>query len=91
MISLWILLRIINILDRNCTGNQNTHFVFNNFFPPENIAVYEIMWKKCGPAGQAADRNVIRRMRTRCWITKTIDTHSEYVILSAFPRQEWLR
>jgi hypothetical protein len=33
----------------------------------------------------------IRYMRFACWITKATDTHSEYVILSAFPRQKWLR
>ena len=30
-------------LDRRCRGNQNTHFVFNNFF--EYRAVYEIISK----------------------------------------------
>jgi hypothetical protein len=30
-------------------------------------------------------------MRTACWITKATDTHSEYVILIAFRRQQWLR
>jgi len=25
--------------------NQNTHFMFSNFFVFENRAVYEIMWK----------------------------------------------
>jgi hypothetical protein len=29
-------------------------------------------------------------MRIACWITKATDTHSEYVILIAFPRQQWL-
>jgi hypothetical protein len=29
---------------KSCTGNQNTHFVFSNFFFLENRAVYE-MWK----------------------------------------------
>jgi len=24
------------------------------------------------------------------WINKTMDTHSEYVILIAFPQQQWL-
>jgi hypothetical protein len=32
----------------------------------------------------------IRRMRFACWITKRTDTRSQYVILTAFPRQEWL-
>jgi hypothetical protein len=30
-------------------------------------------------------------MRFACWMIKATDTHSEYVILIAFPRQEWLR
>jgi hypothetical protein len=47
--------------------------------------------EKCGKAGQATDDNIIRRMRFACWITKATDTHSEYVILIAFPRQQWLR
>jgi hypothetical protein len=29
-------------------------------------------------------------MRFACWITKATDTHSEYVILLALPRQQWL-
>jgi len=34
-----------NVLDKICRANQNTYFVFNNFFPPENCAVYETVWK----------------------------------------------
>jgi hypothetical protein len=49
------------------------------------------MLKKCGTAGQATEDNIIRRMRFACWITKATDTHSEYVIVIAFPRQQWLR
>jgi hypothetical protein len=30
-------------------------------------------------------------MRIACCITKATGTHSEYVILIAFPRQQWLR
>jgi hypothetical protein len=47
--------------------------------------------RKYGTAGQATDDNIIRRMRFPCWVTKTTDTHSECVILTAFPQQEWLR
>jgi hypothetical protein len=46
--------------------------------------------EKYGTAGQATDDNIIQRMRFACWITKATDTHSEYVILIAFPRQQWL-
>jgi len=33
----------------------------------------------------------IWRMRIACWITKATSTHSEYVILTAFPLQQWLQ
>jgi hypothetical protein len=46
--------------------------------------------EKYGTAGQATDDNIIRSMRFAYWIPKATDTHSEYVILIAFPRQQWL-
>jgi hypothetical protein len=33
----------------------------------------------------------IWRMRIACWILKATDTHSDYIILIAFPLQQWLR
>jgi hypothetical protein len=54
-----------------------THFIFNNVV-------------KYGRPRQATDNNITRRMRFACWITKSTDTHSEYVILIAFPRQQWV-
>ena len=33
----------------------------------------------------------IRRMRTVFWIPNATNTHSEYVILTAFPLQQWLQ
>ena len=33
----------------------------------------------------------MRRMHFACWNTKATDTHSEYVILIDFTRQQWLR
>jgi len=29
-------------------------------------------------------------MRIACWILKATNTHSEYVIIVAFPLQQWL-
>ena len=46
--------------------------------------------EKYDTAGQAANDNTIMCMRIACWITKAADKHSEYVILIAFPRQNWL-
>jgi len=42
-------------------------------------------------AGQDTDENKIRRMGFAYWITKATNTHSEYVVLIAFPRQQCSR
>ena len=47
--------------------------------------------EKYGTARQTTDDNIIRRMRFAFWIAKATDTHSEYVILIVFARQQWLR
>ena len=44
IISRSVLLRMINVSDKNCRENQNTQFVFSDFFF-ENLFVYEVMWK----------------------------------------------
>ena len=49
------------------------------------------MWKNVLRDTQTADGNIIWRTRFACWITTATDTHSEYVILIALPRQEWFR
>jgi hypothetical protein len=35
-----------------------THILYSVTFFRENRAVYEIMWKKCGRAGQGTDGNM---------------------------------
>ena len=75
-----------NVSDKSCTENQNTHFVFSNFFS-ENRAVYEIMCKNTVQPGRP--QMTIWRMRVACQIPKDT-THSEYVIIIAFPVQQWL-
>lgn len=44
-----------------------------------------------GTARQAIDDSIIRRMRIACWNTKATNTRPEYLILSTFPRKQWLR
>ena len=46
------------------------------------------MWKYIVQADRP--RMTIWRMRIACWIPRATDTHPEYVILIAFPRQQWL-
>jgi hypothetical protein len=87
-VSRCILLTIINIWDKICRENQNTHFIFNKFFFFLNRAFYV---EKYGTAGQATDDNVVRLIRFACRITNATNTQSEYVILIAFARQKLLR
>ena len=65
-----------------------THFMFSDFSSPENLTVLEKMWK-----------NIVKRDRPQitiwfmsiaCWIPTNTNTHSEYVILTALPPQQWL-
>ena len=46
--------------------------------------------EKYGRARQDTYDNIIWCMRFACWITKATDTQSEYVMLVAFRRQQWL-
>jgi hypothetical protein len=55
----------------------------------ENLAIYEIMWKKYCTARWAADDDTIRRMHFAYWIIKVTDTNPENVII-AFPLQTWI-
>jgi len=89
IISLWFRLRMRNVTDKRHRENQNTHFVFSNFFS-KNCAVYVILWKSMVTARLSTYDNIIWHMRLACWITKITDTHSEYVILIAFPQQQSL-
>jgi hypothetical protein len=68
-----------------------TYILFNNvFFFRKSFRLRNNVEKYC-TAGQATDDNIIWRMCIACWVPKATDTHSEYVILIAFPRQQWLR
>jgi hypothetical protein len=75
-----------NNTDKICRENQNTHFVFNNHFFL-NVA-YEIMWKNTVEPDRTQMK--IRRISIAYWILMATDTHSEYVIPIASPRQKWL-
>ena len=46
------------------------------------------MWKNI--VERARSKTTIWRMRIECWVTKATETHSVYVILTAFPPEKWL-
>ena len=64
-----------NVSGKTYREDQNTNFVFSNFF-------YRKSWVLCdnavkyGRSGQATDDNIIRRMCCACWITTATDTHT---------------
>ena len=80
------ILSMRNVWDKSCRENQK-HILCSITFC-ENRAVHNSE-KYCG-AGQATDDNKMRRIRIPCWIPKTTNTHSQYVILIAFLLQQWL-
>jgi len=81
------LLRMGNAADKICMENQNTRFMFSNFFS-ENRAGYEIQFKNI----VESDRLQVTtwRIHTACWLPKAKTTHWDYVTLTAFPLQQWL-
>jgi len=67
------LLRMRNVSDKTCRGNENTHFVSCKS-PPQNRAVYEMIWRNIVEPGRP--QMTIWRMRISCWIPKATNTHT---------------
>jgi hypothetical protein len=88
IISYSVLFRMRNVSDKSCRGNQNARFIFNNIHFSENSAFYEIMWRNMVEPDRP--QNTIWRMRIEFWIPNATNTHLQYVILIAFPLQQWL-
>jgi len=62
--------------------------MFNKFFFSENRAVYEIMLETMVQPDKL--QMTMWRIRIADWIPEATNTHSEYVILTALPLQQWL-
>jgi hypothetical protein len=75
-----VLLRMRNVGEKLRKANENTYFMFNNFFL--NSAIYEITWKNMVQPGRP--QTTIWRTRIACRILKATDTHSEYLMLLDF-------
>jgi len=70
--------------------NTKTH-ISRSITPPPRKSRH--LWdsvKKYGRVRQVTDNNIIRRMRIACWIPTATDTHSDHVIIIAFPLHQWL-
>jgi len=85
IISLRILLRMINVSDKRSLEIHNIYFMFGNFFAPKFLPFMR-MWKNTVHSDRP--QVTVWRMRFSCCVTKA--TNTEYVILNAFPLQQWL-
>ena len=71
---------------KNCRENKKHTICVQKpplFFFFEIRAVYEMKWENI--VQPDTPQITIRLMRIACWILKATKTHSEYVILVAFP------
>jgi len=65
-----------------------THVLCSTISFFENRAFYEKMWKNIVEPGRP--NMTIWRTRIESWIPKATNIYSEYVMLIAFPLQQWL-
>ena len=86
IISLSALLKIRNVLDK-VVQEIERHISCSVFFFFEIRSVYEIAWKNTVLLGRP--QMTMWRLRISCSIPKATNTFSEYVILIAFPLQQW--
>jgi hypothetical protein len=65
-----------------------THIFYSVNFFSKIMLFFEIMWKNLVELGRPQITKWC--MCIVCWITKATNTLSEYVLLTAFPLQQWL-
>jgi len=65
---------------------KSKHKIYAQKFVFENRAVYETKWKNIVQPDRL--RTTTWRMRIACWIPKSRNRHSEYVIPITFPLQQ---
>jgi len=76
------------ITDKIVEREKKKHILFSITFSPENCAVNGIMWKHI--VGPDRPQAKIWHMRIAFCIPKAANTLSKYVIITAFPLQQWL-
>ena len=72
----WIRDRMRNVSDRSCRENQNTHFIFNNFFFLRKWCRLWGIVEKYGRDRQATDDDIIQRQRFASWTPKATNTQN---------------
>jgi hypothetical protein len=87
MKSLSFLRGMRNIFGKIWSENQSTHFMFNSIFFRKSCRLWDNVENT---VDTDRPQMTIWRMRTACWIFKAKNTHTEYVMLIAFPPQQLL-
>ena len=90
IISRWFFFLQWEILPTNVVQKIKIFILLPPTPTPKSWRLWDNVEKYCR-SRQVTDDSIILRMRIACWIPKGRDTHSEYVILIAVPRQQWLR
>jgi hypothetical protein len=81
IISRSVVVRMRNVSDR-VVEKTKTHILRSGTFS-KILPFYEIMWKNIVEPDRP--QMAMESMCIACWIPKATNTHSEYVILVAFP------
>jgi len=76
------------MFQKKVTEQIKTHILFLTLFFFENRALNEITCKNIAQPDRP--QMTIWRMCMACWIPKATNAHSEYVIFTAFPMEQWL-
>ena len=87
-ISLIFFLKMRNYADKFCMENQNTRFMFREFFFFLNRAGYEIRCKNIVESDRL--QVTMWHIHIACWLPKAKNTHLKFVTITAFPLQRWL-
>jgi hypothetical protein len=103
LISLWILW-MRNMSHKACRENQNTHFMFSNFFPKIVPFMRQLMHQNVVEPERPQVIRIIQRM-CFAWLVRLVWLHArpthpltrtpthphthKYLVFIAFPRQQW--
>jgi hypothetical protein len=90
--------RLLYIYDVTCHSSLlGVRNVSDGFVEEKHVLCsVNFCWKLCHlldnveKEGRATDDNITWHVHFAYWVTEATDTHSEYVILIAFPQQQWL-
>jgi len=76
------------VFQKGVVEKSRTHIWVSVFFFSK---IFPLIWDNVDKYGRAGHATAIWRMRIACWVAKAANTRSQYVILIAVGRQQWLR